>query len=114
MGNGIQAFFGDRLSAGHAFPERAISDPSESRLYHPDLQQSGIAKALQNLVAFTLRGSFLDICIGWLIQLRLDPRQAHDKVTQTIAQTDFEFADVFHRYYPCSLVGPHRVIRAES
>ena len=81
MGNSIEAFFGDRLSAGHAFPERAIGDPSESRLYHPDFQQSGIAKALQNLVAFTLRGTFLDICIDWLIEFCLDPRQARIEVT---------------------------------
>ncbi len=100
MGNGSQAFSGDRLSAGHAFPERAISDPSESRLYHPDLQQSGIAKTLQNLVAFTLRGAFLDICIDWLIKFSLDPGQARVKVTQTIAQTNLELANVFHRHYP--------------
>jgi hypothetical protein len=100
MGNCIHTFFGDRLSAGHAVPERAISDPSESRLYHPDLQQSGIAKTLQNLVAFTLRSTFLDICIGWLIELRLDPQQARVKVTQTIAQANLELANVFHRLYP--------------
>jgi len=114
MGNGIQAFLGDWLSAGHALPERAIRNPPESRLYHPDFQQSGIAKALQNLVAFTLRGAFLDICIDWLIKFSLDPGQARVEVTQTIAQTDFEFADVFHRHYPCSLVGPHPVARAEG
>ncbi len=67
MGNGIQAFLGDRLSAGRAFPESAIRDPSESGLYHPDLQQPGISETLQHLVAFTLRGAFLDICIRWLI-----------------------------------------------
>ena len=99
MGNGIQAFFGNRLSAGHAFSERAIRNPPESGLYHPDFQQSGISKALQNLVAFTLGGAFLEICIGWLIEFRLDPRQARVKVTQTIAQTNFELAGVFHRHY---------------
>ncbi len=99
MGNGIQTFFGDRLSAGHAIPEGAISDPSKRRLYHPDFQQSGIAEALQNLVAFTLRGAFLGIRIDCLIEFRLDPRQARFEVTQTIAQTDFELADVFHRHY---------------
>jgi len=85
MGNGIQACLGDWLSAGHTLPERAISDPREGRLYHSDLQQPGISEALQNLVAFTLGGTFLDICIDWLIEFCLDPRQAHVEVTQTIA-----------------------------
>ena len=106
MGNGIQALFGDRFSAGHALPEGSARYPSESRLYHPDLQQPGISKALQHLVAFTLRGAFLDICIDWLIEFCLDPRQARVEVTQTIAQTDFELVGIFHRHYPCSLVGP--------
>jgi hypothetical protein len=72
MGNSIEAFFGDRLSAGHAFPERAIRNPSKRSLYHPDFQQSGITKALQNLVAFALSGAFLDICIDWLIEFCLN------------------------------------------
>ncbi len=100
MGNGIQAFFGNRLSASHAIPESAISDPSKRRLYHPNFQQSGISEALQNLGAFTLRGAFLDICIRWLIQLGLKPREARVEVTQTIAKTNLELANVFHRHYP--------------
>jgi hypothetical protein len=72
MENCIHTFFGDRLSAGHAFSESAIRNPAESRLYHPNFQQSGISKALQNLVAFTLRGTFLGICIGRLIEFCLD------------------------------------------
>jgi len=102
MGNGIQAFFGNRLSAGHTFSERAVCNPPECGLYHPDFQQSGISKALQNLVAFTLRCTFLEICIGWLIEFRLDPGQARVEFGQAIAQTDFELTDLFHRYYPCS------------
>ncbi len=113
MGNGIQAFLGDQLSAGHALPERAILNPPESGLYHPDFQQSGISETLQNLIAFALSGAFLEICIGWLFQLRLDSRQARVEVTQTIAQTGLEFADVFHRHYPRSLIGPHRVAQAD-
>ena len=100
MGNGIQAVFGNRLSAGHAFSERAIGNPPESGLYHPDFQQSGISKALQNLVALSLRGAFLEIRIGWLTEFRLDPGQARVEITQAIAQTNFELADVFHRHYP--------------
>jgi hypothetical protein len=85
MGNGIHTFFGDWLSAGHAFSESAIRNPAESRLYHPDFQQPGISETLQHLVAFTLSGAFLNICINWLIELRLDPRQTCVEVTQTIA-----------------------------
>jgi hypothetical protein len=55
MGNCIHTFFGDWLSAGHAFSESAIRDPAESRLYHPNFRQPGVSKALQNLVAFKIR-----------------------------------------------------------
>ena len=85
MGNGIEALLGDWLSAGHTIAERAISDPPESRLYHPNFLQPGISETLQHLVAFTLSGAFLNICIDWLIELRLDPRQTCVEVTQTIA-----------------------------
>jgi hypothetical protein len=76
MGNCVQAFFGDRFSTGHAFSECAILNSAKRCLYHPNFQQSGIPQALQHLVAFTLRGAFLDICIGRLIELCLDPCQA--------------------------------------
>jgi len=74
MGNRIEAAFGDRLAAGDALPERAIRNPFESGLYHPDLRQSRISKALQNLVAFPFRSTFLEICIGRLLEFYLDPR----------------------------------------
>ncbi len=54
MGNGIQPFFGDRLSAGDAFPESAIGNSLKRSLNRPDFHQPGISKTLQNLVTFIL------------------------------------------------------------
>ncbi len=96
MGNGIQTFFGDRLSAGGAFPESAIGNSLKRSLNRPDFHQPGISKTLQNLITFTLSSTFLEIGITRLTQFRRYLFQPLIELMQPIAQTLLEMLDIFH------------------
>jgi hypothetical protein len=97
MRNRVQPFVGDRLATGHAVSKGAILDAPKGRLDHPDLGQSCVSQAFQDLVAFTFRRTFLEIRVGRLVEFRLNPRQARVELAQPIPQAGFKFAHIVHR-----------------